>query len=170
MRIDPMTGAWIGAGEDATYEILSTWYGRKNLSRTVKFSSFRVKIPWGISKRQEKETIDLVLKYPPWTFCIRLQDRHHKGQMMPQIDAIQKAFIEEIPYHKIIDIHQDDAPSLFNEETGDEARLELWLNFLENGVLMCPSCHTIGRSGVCDGKVFCDYCGKDISIDVQFIP
>lgn len=168
MRKDE-NGNWIGAGEDAAYEIFCKWFGKDNVARTVPLKKFKVEVPWGLSERQQKETIDLVFKQGIWTFLVRIQDSRHKGQGLARIDRIQQELLEAIPYHKVINIHEGDAAVLFRDEVNEESEFEIWLNFLDQFVLICPSCHTIGRAENLGGEVFCDACGEKIEIKLEFL-
>lgn len=164
-RIDILTGAWVGRGEDAAFEIFRKWWPGIEIKRWVPFSTFNVFPPWGMSQRQFKETIDLVFVKNVWTVCVRIQDKSHKGRLKAACDAIQKSFLESRPFTKVIDIHEDDAQELFKDEVNEESELEIWLHFLDQAMVICPSCFEIGRWDRIDEKLFCDACGEAFTVN-----
>lgn len=167
-RIDTLTGAWVGRGEDAAYEIFKKWYPGIEIKRWVKLSDLKIFVPWGMSQAQIKQTIDLVFKIGFITYCVRIQDESHKGIGKARGDSIQKGFIEALSMHKVIDIHEQDAPVLFSDEINQESEFEIWLNFLDQGIAVCPFCHAIGRFDNVDGKIFCDACGQECAVKFTF--
>lgn len=164
-RIDLETGQYVGRGEDAAYEIFCKWYGEHAVRRWIKISSL-INLPWEDYSQMEKKTVDLVVKIGFWDIIVRLQDDSHKGPGKSLADRIQKEDIEKNPFRKVVSIFESDAPELFKDLVNEDSELEIWLHFLDQGLLLCPSCHSLGRVEIINNKAFCDACGNEVSINL----
>ncbi len=79
----------------------------------------------GLSERQQKESIDIVVKrkHEP-ILCVRIQDRHHSNNGMGKIDKVQKNMLEW-SHNKVVDVEERECPELFKEELTNKSRHEL---------------------------------------------
>jgi hypothetical protein len=141
-RIDLETGQYVGRGEDAAYEIFCKWYGKHSVKRWCSIKSL-IDLPWNDYGTISKQTVDLVVKIGFWDVIVRLQDGRHKGTGKSRADRLQKEEIEKNPFRKVISIFEEDAPELFKDHVNSDSELEIWLNFMNQGVLLCPDCHAI---------------------------
>ncbi len=78
----------------------------------------------GLSERQKKESVDIVV----WTLfgaiCVRVNGGDHTGVLKSQRDSVQKKMLEWSG-HKVVDLWFYDCPTLFKEELNDESRREV---------------------------------------------
>lgn len=162
-RIDLESGQWVGRGEDAAYEIFCKWYGEHSVRRWCNIKNL-INLPWDDYTTVGKQTVDLIVKIGFWDIIVRLQDDRHKGKGLSQVDRLQKQEIEKNPFRKVISIFEDNASELFKDRVNQDSELEIWLNFLDQGLLLCPNCHALGRDEQVNNKVFCDACGQQIEI------
>ncbi len=88
---------------------------------------------WGLSERQEKETLDIVYKLKGKTYVVRVQDPHHDGLGMQRVDAVQKKTLEFYDC-KVIDIWYNDCPKLFADTYNDLSISELKEVYKDNGI------------------------------------
>jgi len=79
----------------------------------------------GLSERQMKESIDIVVKRRHVTpLCIRIQDKHHSSRRFGYIDNIQKDHLE-YSHNNVVDIPENECPELFRDILNVDAREEL---------------------------------------------
>ena len=79
----------------------------------------------GLSQRQEKESIDIVVKrkHKP-VLCVRIQDRHHNTRRFGKIDKVQNMLLKW-SYHQVVDVDEIECPILFKEQLNANSRSEL---------------------------------------------
>ena len=80
---------------------------------------------FNLSERQNKETIDIVVKrkfLPP--LCVRIQDKHHASRRFGHIDGVQKNHLE-YSHCDVVDIPENECPELFKENLNNKSRHEL---------------------------------------------
>jgi len=104
----------IGRGEAKVKEILHELM--PNAEITTQVPLYNLLLPdqrIGLSERQQKETIDIVVnrKFKK-TLCVRIQDVHHFSKRFGQIDGVQRAFLEK-SYNEVCDIYEHECPQLF---------------------------------------------------------
>jgi len=79
----------------------------------------------GVSERQQKETIDIVVKRKfKKILCIRIQDRHHSNNIMSKIDKVQRNLLEW-SFCNVVDVEERECPELFKEQLNVNSREEL---------------------------------------------
>ena len=78
----------------------------------------------GLSERQMKESVDIVLYTLFDTICIRVQGRDHKGVLKSSRDIVQKQMLEWSNC-KVVDLWWYDCPTLFKNIENDESKREL---------------------------------------------
>jgi len=79
----------------------------------------------GLSQRQEKESIDIVVKRKfKKVLCVRIQDRHHSSRRFGKIDKVQKMLLNW-SYHDVVDVDEIECPILFKEQLNANSRDEL---------------------------------------------
>jgi hypothetical protein len=117
----------IGKGENTALDILKEIYGESVLYSTqVMFKdlmSFEL-IPEGLSERQQKESVDIVLFTGFSPVCIRVQGGDHGGILKSARDSVQKQMLEWSNCI-VVDLWHYDCPELFNEKLNDESRREV---------------------------------------------
>ena len=108
----------IGKGENTALDILKEIYGKSVLYSTqVMFKdlmSFEL-IPEGLSERQKKESVDIVLFTGFSPVCIRVQGGDHGGILKSARDSVQKQMLEWSNCI-VVDLWHYDCPELFNEK------------------------------------------------------
>jgi len=79
----------------------------------------------GLSQRQEKESIDIVVKrkFKP-VLCVRIQDIHHSTRRFGKIDKVQKMLLKW-SHHDVVDVDELECPILFKEKLNGFSRNEL---------------------------------------------
>lgn len=78
-----------------------------------------------LSERQQKETIDIVVKRKfKKVLCVRIQDKHHNTERFYRIDAVQRHLLEE-SHCKVVDIPEVECPYLFKDRYNDKSFNEL---------------------------------------------
>ena len=78
-----------------------------------------------LSERQEKESIDIIVKRKfKKVLCVRIQDRHHNGRGMGQVDKVQKHMLEW-SHNEVLDIDELECPELFKDEVNVNSREEI---------------------------------------------
>ena len=117
----------IGRGENTALDILKEIYGKSVFYSTqVMFKdlmSFEL-IPEGLSERQQKESVDIVLFTGFKPVCIRVQGEDHGGILKSARDSVQKQMLEWSNCI-VVDLWHYDCPELFNEKLNDESRREV---------------------------------------------
>ena len=117
----------IGKGENTALDILKEIYGESVIYSTqVLFKdliSFEL-IPEGLSERQQKESIDIVLFTGFNPVCVRVQGKDHGGILKSARDSVQKQMLEWSNCI-VIDLGHYDCPVLFSEKLNDESRREV---------------------------------------------
>ena len=117
----------IGKGENTALDILKEIYGKSVLYSTqVMFKdlmSFEL-IPEGLSERQKKESVDIVLFTGFSPVCIRVQGGDHGGILKSARDSVQKQMLEW-SICIVVDLWHYDCPELFNEKLNDESPREV---------------------------------------------
>jgi len=119
-------GQMIGHGEEVALEILKEIFGDgAEYTTQVKFSTL-LSDEWRdtLSERQEKETLDIVIKNNDKTMVFRIQDNHHKGFHTQQRDLVQKKTLE---WNNclVFDVWQDECPELFKDIKSEKSISEL---------------------------------------------
>ena len=144
LRQDYETGNLIGAGEEASFEIL------KNIThlkyRTLKqFGLYdgiyrQVPIDWIISQEEydtlsqshKNGSIDIFIKLGQRKVAIRVQGRNHgerlKGLGKAQHDSVQKTILSK--YCEVVDIHFQECKELFKDRINEKSQKELVTSFL----------------------------------------
>lgn len=106
----------IGRGERAALQIFKEIYG----DTAEYFIQYRFKdllndvFKDTLSERQEKETIDIVVKLPVTTLAVRIQDAHHTGRLTSMRDTVQKKTLEWNNC-AVIDLWFHDCPELWKD-------------------------------------------------------
>jgi hypothetical protein len=117
----------IGKGESTALDILKEIYGETVIYSTqVMFKdlmSFEL-IPEGLSERQQKESVDIVLFTGFNPVCVRVQGGDHGGILKSARDSVQKQMLEWSNCI-VIDLWHYDCPVLFSEKLNDESRREV---------------------------------------------
>lgn len=116
----------IGNGEVVALEILKELYGNNVIYSTqIPFKDLMTnEFKNGLSERQLKESVDIVLFTGFETICIRVQGRDHKGSLKSCRDTVQKQMLEWSNC-KVIDLWWHDCPNLFKNKKNDESIREV---------------------------------------------
>ena len=119
-------GQFIGKGEETALSILKDMYGE---SAEYKIQvSFRnlLNEEWQgtLTERQEKETLDIVVKTNLKTVVFRIQDAHHRGMHTAERDLVQKKTLEWNG-HTVVDLWDHDCPELFKEKKNSKSIAEV---------------------------------------------
>lgn len=122
----------IGRGERTCLSILKYLYPEAEFITQCLLSKI-VDKEWGLSERQEKETLDIIYKLKGKTYVVRVQDPHHDGLGMQRVDAVQKKTLEFYDC-KVIDIWYNDCPKLFADKYNDLSISELKEVYKDNGI------------------------------------
>jgi hypothetical protein len=116
----------IGHGERATIQILKSIYGESAEYLTqVKFKDL-LKGEWldTVTERQEKETLDIVVKLPVKTIVVRVQDEHHNGDITAKRDLVQRKTLEWNDC-AVVDLWYHDCPELWKDEVNETSKDEV---------------------------------------------
>ncbi len=116
----------IGNGEVTALSILKKEYG-KSIEYSIQepfkdLMSYEFKD--GLSERQMKESVDIVLYTLFDTVCIRVQGKDHKGVLKSSRDIVQKQMLEWSNC-KVVDLWWYDCPTLFKNIENDESKREV---------------------------------------------
>jgi hypothetical protein len=122
----------IGRGERTCLSILKSLYPEAEFITQCLLSKI-VDEEWGLSERQEKETLDIVYILKGKTYVVRVQDPHHDGLGMQRVDAVQKKTLEFYDC-KVIDIWYNECPKLFADTYNDLSISELKEVYKDNGI------------------------------------
>jgi hypothetical protein len=116
----------IGNGEVTALSILKKEYGDSiEYSIQVPFKELMsYEFKDGLSERQMKESVDIVLYTLFDTICIRVQGRDHKGVLKSSRDIVQKQMLEWSNC-KVVDLWWYDCPTLFKNVENDESKREI---------------------------------------------
>jgi|TARA_B110001454_G_C12585524_1_gene377917 hypothetical protein len=116
----------IGNGEVTALSILKKEYGDSiEYSTQIQFKDLMSdEFKDGLSERQMKESVDIVLYTLFDTICIRVQGRDHKGVLKSSRDIVQKQMLEWSNC-KVVDLWWYDCPTLFKNIENDESKREL---------------------------------------------
>ena len=116
----------IGNGEVTALSILKKEYGDSIECYTqIQFKDLMSdEFKDGLSERQMKESVDIVLYTLFDTICIRVQGRDHKGVLKSSRDIVQKQMLEWSNC-KVVDLWWYDCPTLFKNIENDESKREL---------------------------------------------
>lgn len=118
----------IGRGEKTALAILKEIYGERDDIEYFTQYKFKdlLKGEWvdTVTERQEKETIDIVVKTPRKTLAVRIQDPHHNGRITEMRDKVQRKTLEwnEVA---VVDLWFHESPELFKEKLNDQSRNEV---------------------------------------------
>jgi len=116
----------IGCAEKTALEILKSIYGNTAEYFTqVKFKNL-LKGEWvdTVTERQEKETLDIVVKLPIKTIVVRIQDKHHTGNITSKRDIVQRKTLEWNDC-VVVDVWFYDCPELWKDQVNEKSRGEL---------------------------------------------
>jgi len=116
----------IGNGEVTALSILKKEYGKSiEYSTQVPFKDLMsYEFKDGLSERQMKESVDIVLYTLFDTVCIRVQGKDHKGVLKSSRDTVQKQMLEWSNC-KVVDLWWYDCPTLFKNIENDESKREV---------------------------------------------
>jgi len=117
----------IGNGEVVTLEILRDLYGDEGILYSTQIQFKDLMTPdfrEGLSERQMKESVDIVMFTYFETICIRVQGKDHKGSLKSCRDTVQKQMLEWSNC-KVIDIWWYDCPNIFKNKKNDESIREV---------------------------------------------
>lgn len=124
--VDTNVAEIIGQGERATLQILKDIYG----DSAEYFTQFKfkdlLKGDWidTVTERQEKETLDIVVKTPKKTMVFRVQDKHHTGRITEARDTVQRKTLEWNDCI-VVDLWFHDCPELWKDEVNDASKQEI---------------------------------------------
>lgn len=123
---------FIGRGERTCLKILKSWFPSAEFVIQYPLSKLIDK-SWGLSDRQQKETLDIVYFLDNKTFVVRVQDPHHDGLGMQKVDKVQRTTLE---CHDciVIDIWHNDCPTLFSDKYNDLSIEELRSVYKDNNI------------------------------------
>ena len=98
------------------------------------FAEYKIQVPfrdllneeWAgtLTERQEKETLDIVVKTNLKTVVFRIQDAHHRGMHTAERDLVQKKTLEWNG-HTVVDLWDHDCPELFKEKKNSKSIAEV---------------------------------------------
>jgi len=119
-------GQFIGKGEETALSILKDMYGESaEYTIQVSFRSLLNEEWQGtLTERQEKETLDIVVKTNLKTVVFRIQDAHHRGMHTAERDLVQKKTLEWNG-HTVVDLWDHDCPELFKEKKNSKSIAEV---------------------------------------------
>jgi hypothetical protein len=117
----------IGKGENTVLDILKEIYGNTVIYSTqILFKdliSFEL-IPEGLSERQQKESVDIVLFSGFSPICIRVQGGDHGGALKSARDSVQKQMLEWSNCI-VVDVWHYNCPTVFKEKLNNDSRREV---------------------------------------------
>jgi len=115
---------FIGAGERATLKILREIFGN-TAEYIIQYKFKDLLTPeYDLSERQEKETLDIVVKLPSKTIVVRVQDKHHTGAVTSIKDIVQRKTLEMCDIC-VVDIWFYECPKLWTDVLNDGSRNEV---------------------------------------------
>lgn len=118
----------IGRGEVAALKILKNIFG----DTAEYFTQYKFKdLMKGefidtVTERQEKETIDIVVKLPMKTLAVRIQDKHHNGAITTMRDTVQRKTLEWNDC-TVVDLWFHDCPELWKDVVNEASEQEVKL-------------------------------------------
>ena len=81
-------------------------------------------IPEGLSDRQKKESVDIVVYTGFYPICVRVNGKDHSGVLKSARDSVQKQMLEWSNC-VVVDLWIYDCPTLFKEELNEESIREV---------------------------------------------
>jgi hypothetical protein len=116
----------IGNGEVTALSILKDMYGDViTYSTQIPFKDLMSgEFRDGLSERQVKESVDIVLFTGFEPICVRVQGRDHKGSLKSMRDTVQKQMLEWSNC-KVVDLWWYDCPNLFKNKKNEESIREI---------------------------------------------
>lgn len=124
--VDTNMAIIIGRGERAALEILKSIYG--NTAEYFTQFKFRdlLKGDWidTVTERQDKETLDIVVKLPVKTIVVRVQDEHHNGDITAKRDLVQRKTLEWNDC-VVVDLWYRECPELWKDEVNEKSKDEV---------------------------------------------
>lgn len=78
----------------------------------------------GLSERQKKESVDIVIWALFGCICVRVNGGDHTGILKSQRDTVQKKMLEWSG-NKVVDVWFHDCPTVFKEQLNDDSRKEV---------------------------------------------
>ncbi len=116
----------VGRGEETAVKILKELMPKSQIITQVPLYKLLIEEDRiGLSERQQKETIDIVVKRKhKLVLCVRIQDKHHNTRIFGNIDGVQKATLEH-SHNEVVDIPENECPELFKEKLTDKSMQEL---------------------------------------------
>jgi len=117
----------IGRGELVAIQILKELFPSSAVVE-MQVPLYKLLLPQyreGLSERQQKETIDIVVnRRHKRRLCVRIQDAHHSNNTMSKIDKIQRNLLE-YSWNDVIDVEERECPELFKDNLNGPSRKEL---------------------------------------------
>jgi len=117
----------IGRGERAALQILRKIYG-ENAKYFIQYPLKKLlteKYAVGLSSRQEKETIDIVIINGTDKVAVRVQDeRHRTHTYLTKMDRNQRRLLEWSGV-RVLDLHEIDCPFMFKDMVTDGSIYEV---------------------------------------------
>jgi len=116
----------IGRGEVVAKKILRDMFPEAEILTQVPLYKLLTN-DWRLelSERQQKETIDIVVKRKfRKVLCVRIQDKHHFSERFYRIDATQRHLLEE-SHCEVVDIPENECPYLFKDRYNSKSMSEL---------------------------------------------
>lgn len=117
----------IGKGEKTVLSVVKELFGENAYYQTqIQFKDLLSEEFYaeGLSERQKKESVDIVI----WTLfdcvCVRVNGGDHTGVLKSQRDTVQKKMLEWSG-NIVIDVWFYDCPTVFKEKLNDESRREV---------------------------------------------
>ena len=128
----------IGKGEKTTVDILKDVLDNNHYYITTQVP-FKTLLSYefyedGLSDRQKKESVDIVVYNGFQPLCIRVQGEDHTGILKSQRDLVQQKMLEWRG-NIVIDLWFHDCPELFKEKLNNNSIKEVvdalkWANYL----------------------------------------
>ena len=128
----------IGKGEKTTVEILRDLLDNSHyyIATQVPFKTLLSHEFYedGLSERQQKESVDIVVYNGFQPLCIRVQGKDHTGILKSQRDLVQQKMLEWSG-NIVVDLWFHDCTDLFKEKLNDNSIKEVvdalkWANYL----------------------------------------
>jgi len=114
-----------GRGERTARKILEFFFPNSDVSDHFAIEGFVKKEIYNLYKKSYKNaSIDLAMLHHNKLHAIRIQDIHHTGDGAAKKDSVQRKDMENNGV-TVIDIHERDAPYLFQEEFNYLSALEV---------------------------------------------
>ena len=116
----------VGRGEKVAYNYLTTFFPSAEIKQQVPLHKMLLpQYREGLSERQQKESIDLVvLRKHKKPICVRIQDRHHFSTIFSRIDKAQRNLLVWSRC-EVVDVEEYNCPELFKDNINVNSREEL---------------------------------------------